>query len=147
MPKRTSQPTGIQHLHFGNMIGTRPEPGGLAIGKPGMSSMEGMNISSLQGESVPADARSADYSDGRRATFILRHQRRASNPFPGPPTARGPYLCQASHSARQSVPSEESGVLRLARRIPAPRLSCAPRPVPLALQNCRNLIFVTAAGF
>lgn len=65
MPMQSSQPD-VQHLHFGNMIGTRPKPGGLANGMQGMPSMQGMNMSSMQGGSAPADARSADYSDGYR---------------------------------------------------------------------------------
>ncbi|HEX8755206.1 MAG TPA: copper resistance protein B [Steroidobacteraceae bacterium] len=66
MPMRTPQKTAVQHLHFGNMIGTRPKPGGLANGMPETPSMQGMDMSSMQGGSAPADARSADYSDGYR---------------------------------------------------------------------------------
>ena len=61
-----SQPAEVQHLHFGNMVGMRPMPGGLASAMRGMSSMQGMNMSSMQGGSAPADARIADYSDGYR---------------------------------------------------------------------------------
>lgn len=65
-----SQPVEMQHLHFGNMIGTRPKPGGLAQGMQGttMASMEGMDMSSMQGGKAPPDARSPDYSDGYRYT-------------------------------------------------------------------------------
>lgn len=56
----------MQHLHFGNMIGERPRPDGLASGMQGLASMPGMSISSMQGGSAPSDARSADYSDGYR---------------------------------------------------------------------------------
>ena len=66
MPKKSTQPTEMQHLHSGNMIGTRPKPGGLANGMNGMSSMQGMDMSSMQGGRSPPDARSADYSDGYR---------------------------------------------------------------------------------
>ncbi len=70
MPMRPSQPAEMQHLHFGNMIGVRPKPGGLAEGMQGMniSSMEGMDMSSMQGGNAPPDARSPDYSDGYRYT-------------------------------------------------------------------------------
>ena len=66
MPMPRSQPTEVQHLNFGNMIGTRPKPDGLAYGTEGASSMQGMNMSLMQGGSASADARSADYSDGNR---------------------------------------------------------------------------------
>ena len=66
MPMRASRQVEVQHLHFGNMIGTRPKPGGLANGMPETPSMQGMDMSSMQGGSAPADARSADYSDGYR---------------------------------------------------------------------------------
>lgn len=66
MPMRASRQVEVQHLHFGNMIGTRPKPGGLANGMPEMPSMQGMDMSSMQGGSAPPDARSADYSDGYR---------------------------------------------------------------------------------
>lgn len=66
MPMQAAQPADIQHLNFGNMIGTRPKPGGLATAVQGMPSMQGMSMSSMQGGSAPADARSADYSDGYR---------------------------------------------------------------------------------
>ena len=66
MPMPRSQPAEVQHLHFGSMVGTRPKPAGLASGMRGMSSMQGMNMSSMQGGSAPVDARSADYSDGYR---------------------------------------------------------------------------------
>lgn len=67
---QSSQPLEWQHLDFGNMIGTRPKPGGLAQGMHGMnmSSMEGMDMSSMQGGKAPPDARSPDYSDGYRYT-------------------------------------------------------------------------------
>jgi copper resistance protein B len=70
MSMQPSQPVEWQHLHFGNMIGTRPKPGGLAEGMQGMnmSSMEGMDMSSMQGGKAPPDARSPDYSDGYRYT-------------------------------------------------------------------------------
>lgn len=54
MPMQSSQPD-VQHLNFGNMIGMR-----------GMSLRQGMNMSLMQGGSAPADARSADHSDGYR---------------------------------------------------------------------------------
>ncbi|MGH8325187.1 MAG: copper resistance protein B [Steroidobacteraceae bacterium] len=60
----------MQHLHFGNMIGVRPKPSGLAESMRGMSmsAMKGMEMGSMQGGSAPADARSPDYSDGYRYT-------------------------------------------------------------------------------
>lgn len=70
MPQQPSKSVELQHLHFGNMIGTRPKPGGLAAGMQGsgMSSMQGMDTSSMQGGKAPPDARSPDYSDGYRYT-------------------------------------------------------------------------------
>lgn len=70
MPMKPSQPTDMQHLHFGNMIGVRPKPGGLAQGMQGMNmpSMEGMDMASIQGGKAPPGARSPDYSDGYRYT-------------------------------------------------------------------------------
>jgi copper resistance protein B len=70
MPMQRSRPTEMQHLHFGNMNGTRPKPGGLAQGTQGMNmaSMEGMDMSSMQGGNAPPGARSPDYSDGYRYT-------------------------------------------------------------------------------
>ena len=67
-PRQSSKPVELQHLHFGNMIGTRPQPGGLAEGSHGMAmpSMQGMDMSSMQGGKAPPDARSPDYSDGYR---------------------------------------------------------------------------------
>lgn len=60
----------LQHLDFGNMVGTRPEPGGLAESSHGMqmNAMQGMDMSSMQGGNPPPDARSPDYSDGYRYT-------------------------------------------------------------------------------
>lgn len=66
MPAQSSQPTAMQHLHFGNMIGERPKPEGLASGVQGMASMPSMSVSSMQGGNAPPDARSGDYSDGYR---------------------------------------------------------------------------------
>ncbi|HET6912366.1 MAG TPA: copper resistance protein B [Rhodanobacteraceae bacterium] len=70
MPQQSSKPVELQHLHFGNMIGTRPKPGGLAEGMQGMAmpSMQGMDMSAMQGGKAPPDARSPDYSDGYRYT-------------------------------------------------------------------------------
>lgn len=69
-PVRPSQPTEMQRLHWGNMIGTRPNPGGLAEGSHAMqmSSMQDMEMSSMQGGRAPPDARDPDYSDGYRYT-------------------------------------------------------------------------------
>ena len=66
MPAHSSQSTAMQRLHFGNMIGARPKPDGLASGMQGMASMSGMSISSMQGGNAPPGARSGDYSDGYR---------------------------------------------------------------------------------
>jgi copper resistance protein B len=70
MPMSPSKPVELQHLDFGNMIGTRPQPGGLAEGSKGMEmhSMQNMDMSSMQGGKAPPDARSPDYSDGYRYT-------------------------------------------------------------------------------
>ncbi|HET7932365.1 MAG TPA: copper resistance protein B [Rhodanobacteraceae bacterium] len=62
-----SQPVATQQLHFGQMIGTRPRPGGLAQGM-GMPSMQHADMPSMQGGKAPPGARSADYSDGYRYT-------------------------------------------------------------------------------
>ncbi len=72
MPAQASRPGEVQQLHFGNMIGTRPKPGGLAESSHGMemSSMGNMNMSSMQGGKAPPDARSPDYSDGYRYTNV-----------------------------------------------------------------------------
>lgn len=71
MPQPPAQPMEMQRLRYGNMLGTRPEPGGLAEGMQGMSmqgmekpSMQSMDMSSMQGGSAPPNARSPDYSDG-----------------------------------------------------------------------------------
>ncbi|HET6906958.1 MAG TPA: copper resistance protein B [Rhodanobacteraceae bacterium] len=68
MPQQPSQPVELQHLDFGNMIGTRPKPGGLAASSHGMqmNAMGNMDMSSMQGGKAPPDARSPDYSDGYR---------------------------------------------------------------------------------
>ena len=66
MPAHPSQSTVMQHLQFGNMIGERPKPEGLASGMQGMASMPSMSISSMQGGAAPPGARSGDYSDGYR---------------------------------------------------------------------------------
>ena len=63
-PAKPASPVAMQQLHFGQMIGTRPKPGGLAGTTGAMSSMQGMDMSSMQGGNVPEDARSSDYSDG-----------------------------------------------------------------------------------
>jgi len=70
MSQRPSKPVELQHLDFGNMLGTRPKPGGLAEGMQGMAipSMQDMDMSSMQGGKAPPDARSPDYSDGYRYT-------------------------------------------------------------------------------
>lgn len=70
MPKQSSEPVQLQHLDFGNMIGVRPKPGGLAEGSPDMqmNGMENMDMSSMQGGKAPPDARSPDYSDCYRYT-------------------------------------------------------------------------------
>jgi len=65
-PAHPSRSTAMQHLHFGNMIGTRPKPDGLAGGMQGMASMPSMSMSSMQGGNAPPDARDGDYSDGYR---------------------------------------------------------------------------------
>jgi copper resistance protein B len=66
MPMQAKSPADMQHLHFGQMIGTRPKLGGLAGAMHGMAmpSMQGMDMSSMQGGDAPPDARSSDYSDG-----------------------------------------------------------------------------------
>lgn len=70
MSMQPSKPVELQHLDFGNMVGTRPKAGGLAEGSHGMqmNSMQGMDMSSMQGGNAPPDARSPDYSDGYRYT-------------------------------------------------------------------------------
>ena len=71
-PRKPKAHEKTRSLHFGNMIGTRPEPGGLA-GSPHrveMSSMQGMSMASMQGGKAPPDARSSDYSDGYRYTSM-----------------------------------------------------------------------------
>jgi copper resistance protein B len=70
MPMQSSQSAEMQHLDFGAMIGTRPKPGGLASSAQGMSSMRDMDMSTMQGGSPPASARSADYSDGYRSGLM-----------------------------------------------------------------------------
>ncbi len=61
--------TEMQVLHFGNMIGERPQSKGIAQGTQGtMSSMHGMDMSSMRDSEAPPDARSPDYSDGYRYT-------------------------------------------------------------------------------
>jgi copper resistance protein B len=69
-PASGSSSAPPQHLDFGNMIGTRPKPGGLAKGSHGMqmNGMTNMDMSSMQGGNAPPDARSPDYSDGYRYT-------------------------------------------------------------------------------
>lgn len=62
MAVQPSKPVELQHLDFGNMIGVRPEPGGLAEGS------HGTTMHSMQGGQAPPDARSPDYSDGYRYT-------------------------------------------------------------------------------
>jgi copper resistance protein B len=70
MPVQPANPVELQHLDFGNMIGTRPKPDGLAKGSHGMqmNDMGNMDMSSMQGGNAPPDARSPDYSDGYRYT-------------------------------------------------------------------------------
>lgn len=67
IPMQPSQLVKIQHLHFGNMIGARPKPGGLAESSHDME-MQNMDMSAMQGGKAPPDARSPDYSDGYRYT-------------------------------------------------------------------------------
>ena len=59
-----AQPSDMQPLDDGAMIGVRPASHGLDTGDMDMSSMPSMDMSSMQGGSAPADARSPDYSDG-----------------------------------------------------------------------------------
>ncbi len=62
-----AQPVERERLHYGQMIGERPASHGLDKGRThGMSSMQGMDVSSMQGGNAPPDARSPDYSDGYR---------------------------------------------------------------------------------
>lgn len=70
MPMKPSHSSEMQHLHFGNMIGVRPKPGGLAQDMQGMNmpSMGRMDMASMQGGKPPPGARSPDYSDGYRYT-------------------------------------------------------------------------------
>lgn len=70
VPQQSSTSVELQHLDFGNMIGTRPKPGGLAKDSHGMSTrgMQNMDMASMQGGNAPPDARSPDYSDGYRYT-------------------------------------------------------------------------------
>ncbi len=63
-PAKPAASVDMQHLHFGQMIGTRPKPGGLAGTMGNMSSMQGMSMSGMQGGSAPPNARSPNYSDG-----------------------------------------------------------------------------------
>jgi copper resistance protein B len=66
MSKHSAKTVEIQHLRFGNMIGARPGPGGLADGSRGaaISSPQAMSMASMQDGKAPPDARSPDYSDG-----------------------------------------------------------------------------------
>jgi copper resistance protein B len=66
MRTHSPQATEMQQLHFGNMIGARPKPDGLANGMQRMTSMPSVSVASMQGGSAPPDARSADHSDGYR---------------------------------------------------------------------------------
>ena len=61
-----AQTAPMQHLHYGNMIGERPRPMGLARSAHHIpkSSMGNMDMSSMQGGAAPPDARNPDYSDG-----------------------------------------------------------------------------------
>lgn len=72
MSMQSSKPLELQHLDFGNMIGTRPKPGGLAESSHGMqmNGMANMDMSTMQGGNAPLDARSPDYSDGYRYTDL-----------------------------------------------------------------------------
>lgn len=63
-PTKPATPVEMQHLHFGQMLGTRPRPGGLAGTMGNMPSIQGMDMSTMRGGSAPPDARSPDYSDG-----------------------------------------------------------------------------------
>ena len=77
VPKMTNpttqppRPVQMERLHAGQMIGVRPISRGLDSGNmQGMSSMQGMDVSSMQGGNAPSDARSPDYSDGYRYTLM-----------------------------------------------------------------------------
>lgn len=61
------QPVEVQHLDDGHMTGTRPASHGLENGDAGVSAMQGMDMSSMQGGTAPPNARSPDYSDGYSA--------------------------------------------------------------------------------
>lgn len=67
-----AQAAPVQHLHFGNMIGERPRPEGLARNARHMPTSSGVNMdmSSMQGGAAPRDARSPDYSDGHGYTAM-----------------------------------------------------------------------------
>jgi copper resistance protein B len=82
--KHPTQSAALQRLHFGNMIGERPRPEGLAgsAHHMPMSSMGHMDMSSMQGGAAPRDARNPDYSDGYGYTAMpgmamSDHSRRA----------------------------------------------------------------------
>ena len=64
IPAHSLQSRAMQHLHFGNMVGTRPKPDGLASGMQSMASMPNMSVSSMKGGNAPPEVRSGDYSDG-----------------------------------------------------------------------------------
>ncbi|HEX5419050.1 MAG TPA: copper resistance protein B [Gammaproteobacteria bacterium] len=56
----------LQELDVGDMVGTRPKPGGLAASPHGVPLMRDMDMSSMDGGRAPPDARSPDYSEGYR---------------------------------------------------------------------------------
>lgn len=64
--QRPAQTAPMQRMHFGNMIGERPRPAGLAHGTRDIStsSMGKMDTASMQGGAAPRDARNPDDSDG-----------------------------------------------------------------------------------
>ena len=65
LEETATQPVEMERLHYGQMIGERPARHGLDTSDThGMSSMQAMDMSSMQGGTAPPDARSPDYSDG-----------------------------------------------------------------------------------
>lgn len=72
VPVQPSEPAEVQHVRFGNMIGTRPKPGGLAASSRGIEVpfTQSMSLSSMQSGKAPPGARSPDYSDGYRYTSM-----------------------------------------------------------------------------
>jgi copper resistance protein B len=58
----------VDHLRWGSMNGSRPDPAGLAAGAQQMDMSHGgqMDMTGMQGGKAPPNARSPDYSDGYR---------------------------------------------------------------------------------